>query len=303
MIKAAILAGTNPAIPRLVHLLNIHPDVELVAFACSADAGRRLDDKFPPMTGETDLRISSDLDLDDVDVLFLATEPGSARNYLRNIDIPSQLALIDMSGDFLVADDTHDFVYGIAETNRKSMVRGARHVAIPSPTAMAITLALLPAAKNLMLNAPITVSVATDDPKADIGSLLSHPIEKNITAQLTDVLNSIQSSFSAPISGTVFTGDMHSGTMAVVSTNIAVDIAEMRRIYKEYYDDHNFTFVVERQPDIADVRGTNKCLLHLDTNDNRLTITTVIDSEIKGNAGNAIHAMNLVFGLFERVGL
>lgn len=303
MIKAAILAGSNPAIPRLVHLLNIHPDVELVAFACPADAGRRLDDRFPPMTGETDLRISSDLDLQDIDVLFLATEPGVARNYLRNRDIPARLALIDMSGDFLIADDTHDFVYGVAETNRKLMVRGANHVAIPSATAMATVLALLPAAKNLMLNAPISVSVADDNPRADIGSLAAKAIDKNTTDQLSAVLASLQSSFAAPITGTVFSGDMHSGTMAVVSTNIAVDIDEMRRIYKDYYDDHNFTFVVDRRPDIADVRGTNKCLLHLDSRDGLLTVTAAIDSEIKGNAGNAIHAMNLVFGLFERVGL
>lgn len=303
MIKAAILAGNHPAIPRLVHLLNTHPDVELVALASASDAGRRLDDKFPAMTGETDLRITSDIDLNAIDAVFLATEPGAARAYLRNRDVPNNLAIIDMSGDYLTADDTHDFVYGVAELNRKPMVRGARHVSIPSATAMAVALALLPLAKNLMLGNPINVSVATDDPKADIGSFTSRPLDDDISRQLTSVFTALQSSFNAPVTGTVFTGDFHSGTVAVVATDLTISPEELRRIYDEYYDDHNFTYIIDRRPDIANVRGTNKCFLHLDSRDGRMTVTAALDSDLKGNAGNAIHAMNLLFGLLERVGL
>ena len=32
--------------------------------------------------------------------------------------------------------------------------------------------------------------------------------------------------------------------------------------YEEYYDDHSFVFIVDRQPNAADVENTNKFLIH-----------------------------------------
>ncbi|MBP2691893.1 MAG: N-acetyl-gamma-glutamyl-phosphate reductase, partial [Muribaculaceae bacterium] len=70
-----------------------------------------------------------------------------------------------------------------------------------------------------------------------------------------------------------------------------------------YFDDHNFTFIVDRQVDIKDVANTNKCLIHLEKIDGKLLITAAIDNLLKGASGNAVHCMNLLFGLHERVGL
>ncbi len=49
--------------------------------------------------------------------------------------------------------------------------------------------------------------------------------------------------------------------------------------------------------------NTNKCIIHLDKIDGRLLITAVIDNLLKGAAGNAVHTMNLLFGLSETTGL
>lgn len=84
-------------------------------------------------------------------------------------------------------------------------------------------------------------------------------------------------------------------------TPIALD--EIRGIYDEYYSDHSFTFVTDKNPDLKDVVNTNKCLLHLDKVDGKLLVTSVIDNLVKGASGQAVHNMNLLFGLQERVGL
>ncbi len=49
--------------------------------------------------------------------------------------------------------------------------------------------------------------------------------------------------------------------------------------------------------------NTNKCIIHLDKIDGKLLITAVIDNLLKGAAGNAVHSMNLLFGLQETTGL
>ena len=47
----------------------------------------------------------------------------------------------------------------------------------------------------------------------------------------------------------------------------------------------------------------NKCLLYLQKYDNKLLIISMIDNLLKGASGQAVHNMNLLFGLEETVGL
>ena len=77
----------------------------------------------------------------------------------------------------------------------------------------------------------------------------------------------------------------------------------LRDLYENYFDDHNFTFIVDYKPQASHVLGTNKCLLHLERTGQELQVTAAIDGRLKGRAGNAVHILNLLFGLHERVGL
>ena len=74
-------------------------------------------------------------------------------------------------------------------------------------------------------------------------------------------------------------------------------------MYQEYYDDHSFTHIVDKNLDLKQVVGTNKCLLHLEKHGDKLLITSIIDNLLKGASGQAVHNMNLLFGLEEKVGL
>ena len=47
----------------------------------------------------------------------------------------------------------------------------------------------------------------------------------------------------------------------------------------------------------------SKWLIHLEKHGNKLLITSVIDNLLKGASGQAVHNMNLLFGLAETVGL
>ncbi|MBQ5509151.1 MAG: N-acetyl-gamma-glutamyl-phosphate reductase, partial [Muribaculaceae bacterium] len=93
------------------------------------------------------------------------------------------------------------------------------------------------------------------------------------------------------------------GLVAHVEVAAQADIDSVKDLYNEYYEDHNFTFVVNHQVEDADVTNTNKCLLNITAHDDKLCITSVIDALLKGSAGNAVHVMNLLFGLHEKAGL
>lgn len=305
MIKAAILGDNDANISQLVQLLHDHPDVELMAYANKDMGGQRLDDIFPQLKGETELRATSELDIDDIDVVFIVGKPGLARRFVKSTALPDRLHIIDMTGDYIgsYADGDIEFVQGIAELNRKAMVRGAKHVAVPSAITQAVALGLLPLAKNLMLNSPVNLAVVYNDPNAEPETLTPRRLEQSVTDDIRRAITALQTSFDSPVNGIAFRGDIPTGLTAVITTNNAIDLSQLRQLYEDFYDDHSFTFIVDSVPDANDVRGTNKCFIYLNKEDDKLTVTTVLDTEIKGEAGNAVHAMNLLFGLLEKVGL
>ncbi len=98
-------------------------------------------------------------------------------------------------------------------------------------------------------------------------------------------------------------GSFTRGMLVTAYMDMPVSIDQLRNLYEDYYADHSFTYVIDRRPDLKDIVNTNKCLIHLEKIGNKLLVTTVMDNIIKGAAGQAVHNMNLIFGLHEKVGL
>lgn len=175
---------------------------------------------------------------------------------------------------------------------------------------------MLPLAKNLLLNSDIHVTAITGSTGAGVKpSPTSHyswrndnvsvykPFRHQHLAEIGQTLRSLQASFGSDINFIPVRGAFSRGIFAVMYMDTPVGLDEIRHLYDEYYSDHSFTFVVDKAPDLKDVVNTNKCLVHLDRIDGKLMITTVIDNLLKGASGQAVHNMNLLFGLQERVGL
>ena len=269
------------------------------------------------LVGETALYFTNETPLDAVDVIFLCTPHGESRKFLElhKDNIPDDLRIIDLSQDFRIADDTHDFIYGLPELNRKYIIRG-KHVANPGCFATAIQLALLPLARNLLLNSDIHVNAITGSTGAGVKpSATSHyswrndnvsiykPFTHQHLAEIYQTLHGMQASFNSKVNFIPVRGCFSRGIFATLYMDCPVELSEIKKLYNEYYDDHNFTFVSDRMPDLKDVVNTNKCLLYLTKEDGKLLIVSVIDNLLKGASGQAVHNMNLLFGLHERVGL
>ena len=201
-------------------------------------------------------------------------------------------------------------LFGISELNRKYMVHDCFRVSTAGAFAMAIELALIPLAKNLLLNSDIHVTAIAsanafnEAPATCAGNVCVKQAFKHPEAQeVVQVLKHLQLSFNSPIHFIPMLGSFARGLLAAVQVKCNVDLDVVRQLYEDYYDDHNFTFITDRQVQLQDVLNTNKCLLQLERIDDKLLITAVIDDVMKGAAGNAVHCMNLLFGLHERVGL
>ncbi len=317
MIKVGIIGGAGYTAGELIRLLLNHPDVELKWVHSTSNAGNPVSGVHQGLVGETALYFTNETPLDAVDVIFLCTPHGESRKFLElhKDNIPDDLRIIDLSQDFRIADDTHDFIYGLPELNRKYIIR-EKHVANPGCFATAIQLALLPLARNLLLNSDIHVNAITGSTGAGVKpSATSHyswrndnvsiykPFTHQHLAEIYQTLHGMQASFNSKVNFIPVRGCFSRGIFATLYMDCPVELSEIKKLYNEYYDDHNFTFVSDRMPDLKDVVNTNKCLLYLTKEDGKLLIVSVIDNLLKGASGQAVHNMNLLFGLHERVGL
>jgi len=229
--------------------------------------------------------------------------------------LPEKLKIIDLSMDFRIESPEHDFIYGLPELNRKRIIRCNR-VANPGCFATAIQLALLPLAKNLLLNNPVHIHAITGSTGAgQKPSATSHfswrndnisiykPFTHQHLAEIKQSLRQLQNSFDTDLNFIPVRGNFSRGIFATLYTDCPVELNEIKRIYEEYYDDHSFVFITDKNPDLKQVVNTNKCLLYLEKFGNKLLITSLIDNLLKGASGQAVHNMNLLFGLEETVGL
>lgn len=300
MIKAGIIGGSNPMAGELIRLLVNHPDVEIMWVDSARYTGRLVSDVHHGLLGETSLRISPSGNnrLDEIDVLFIFRHRGQTVEWLEQHPVPEGLRIVDLSVDMRDRDnaDAYEFVYGLPELNRKSLVRGALRAIVPHPAAMLAELALLPMAKAGRLGSPISVAISP-------ASLGEQPDDTQDVAQEARLaLGELQTDVPE-IAITVEPSEDDRVMTALVTFDSNDDIGDLLRDYEECYDDHSFTFVVGNDLSAKEVAGTNKCLMRIEKRDGRIEISATMDALLKGAAGTGVHIMNLLFGLAERVGL
>ena len=315
MIKVGIIGGAGYTAGELIRLLINHPDVEIIFVNSSSNAGNKLTHVHEGLYGETDMAFTSELPLDSIDLLFFCTAHGDTKKFLESNSITEDLKIIDLSQDFRIAYPSNEFVYGLPELNRRAICK-SKYVANPGCFATGIQLALLPLAKNLLLNNSIHVNAITGSTGAGVKpSSTSHfswrnnnisiykPFEHQHLGEICQSLAQLQNSFSASINFIPVRGDFARGIFTTAYMDCKVELDEIRKLYDEYYDDHSFTFVIDENPDLKQVINTNKCLIYLQKIEGKLLIISVIDNLLKGASGQAVHNMNLLFNLEETVGL
>jgi N-acetyl-gamma-glutamyl-phosphate reductase len=74
-------------------------------------------------------------------------------------------------------------------------------------------------------------------------------------------------------------------------------------IYQNFYSTAAFTQVSKNNIDLKQVVNTNKCLIHIEQQGDKIAIHAVLDNLLKGAVGQAVQNMNLIFGLEETTGL
>lgn len=315
MIKVGIIGGAGYTAGELIRILLNHPDAELTFVNSSSNAGNRLSSVHEGLIGETDMLFTDQLPLDTIDVLFFCTAHGDTKKFMEANTLPEGLKVIDLSMDYRLESEDNKFIYGLPELNRRAICK-SQYVANPGCFATAIQLALLPLAKNLMLNDDVYVNAITGSTGAGVKpGATSHfswrndniSVYKPFTHQhLPEIIQSVkhlQNSFDSKINFIPYRGCFARGIFATVIVRNTNGIEELEKLYREYYEDDSFVHIVSEPIDLKQVVNTNKCLIHLEKHEDQLMVVSCIDNLLKGASGTAVHNMNLLFNLEETTGL
>ena len=314
-IRTGIIGGAGYTAGELLRLLLNHPDVEITFVNSNSNAGNKLYEVHGGLFGETEMSFTDQLPFESVDLLYLCMAHGDSRKFMESHTLPEHVKIIDLGNDFRLKEEGNDFLYGLPELNRRAICK-AKYIANPGCFATCLQLAMLPLAKHLMLNSDLHVNAITGSTGAGVKpSSTTHfswrvdnmsvykAFNHQHLAEIAQSYRQLQNSFNSEINFLPLRGNFARGIFATTYLECKVDLEEIKLLYKEYYNDHPFVHIMDKNPDMKQVVNTNKCIIHLEKHGNKLLVISMIDNLLKGASGQAVQNMNLMFNLEETVGL
>ena len=314
MLSVGILGAAGYTGGELIRVLLNHPQVKIVFANSESNAGNLVSDVHEGLIGETDLKFTSEMPFDKVDVVFFCFGHGKSEQFLKEHTIPANVKIIDLAQDFRIKGD-HDYIYGLPETH-KTAIEACQHLANPGCFATCIQLAMLPALKNKLIEGDIHVSGVTGSTGAgQKPGATTHfswrtdniSLYKTFTHQhLLEINQTIQELYPGYQGRLLFIPQRGCFARGIFVTAVAkcnFPIEEVQRLYADYYRDAAFTHFVTTSPDMKQVVNTNKALVYVEKYEDQLLMVSTIDNLLKGAVGQAVQNMNLMFGIEETAGL
>ena len=316
-VNIGIVGGAGYTGGELLRVLLRHPNAHISFVHSTSSAGELVSKVHADLVGDTSLKFTNTLD-QNIDVLFLCVGHGDASKFLTANEIKASIKIIDLSQDFrLVASATigdRNFVYGLPELQRDA-IKSATNIANPGCFATAIQLGILPLASKGLLKEVYTTGITGSTGAGQGLSNTSHfswranniqaykTLQHQHLNEIVQSLAQLQGNQNAEVNFVPWRGDFTRGIFVTSVVSADLSLEALYDLYNAYYEGHAFTHVSKNNIDLKQVVNTNKCIIHIEKQGNKIAIHSVIDNLLKGAVGQAVQNMNLIFGIDEGAGL
>lgn len=339
MKRAAVVGAAGYAGVEAVRILLGHPDFELTCITSSSDAGTPIAELYPALDGACDLVFedhSAQTVAAKADIAFLAV-PHTASLAMTPELVKAGVQVIDLSADYRLADAAvyeHWYgakhtspdllaqaIYALPELAREQLKAGTPVVACPGCYPTASALASVPVIEaGLAADAPICIaalsgvsgagrkaSAKTHFCNAD-ESVGLYGLPHRHTPEIAQTL-SRAAQHNVEVVFTPHLVPMVRGLLATVYIPLTQETStpEIHALYEKRYEGEPFVKVrpAGQMPQTAWVEGTNRAHVGVEVapGNKMLIASCAIDNLVKGAAGQAVQAANLVCGFEETAGL
>jgi len=337
VLRAAIVGGSGYVGGELLRLLLGHPHVDVGQITSASQAGRYVHTAHPNLRGQTDLQFVHPDALEACDVLFLAMPHGRAASDIEQYAAKSAY-IIDSSADFRLDDaeayarwygEAHPqpgwltrFIYGLPERHRDALA-SAHYASGVGCNATVCNLALAPLADAGLLERVVAdVKVGSSEGGARPNDGSHHPERSGAVRSFKPTGHRHQAEIRQLL-GDGF--DLHMSVTAIELIRGALVTAhcfvnepltdkDLWKLYRKAYKHEPFVRLVKqktgifRYPEPKLLAGTNFCDIGFEVDERedgarRVVLIAAIDNLMKGAAGSAVQAMNVMLGLDETAGL
>ncbi|MDK2857387.1 MAG: N-acetyl-gamma-glutamyl-phosphate reductase [Verrucomicrobiota bacterium] len=327
----------------IIELLLNHPGFQISCLVAAQETGMKLSELYPHLTGfcdETVLTPDDPKAQEPYDAVFFSTPDGVGMQTAA-AELSRGAHVVDYSGDFRFATPEKYSAYAsfIGKNPKHAAVELLRQTVYglselhpfgpeqklagnPGCFAVSCILGLAPAAANRLIrpksvicDCKTGVSGAGKKPaptfhyparyeqinayklaghqhlveiEQELSALADETVQVTMTTQVLPLCRGILSCLYADLKKPMTNG-------------------QLMDAYKEFYDGKPFVRIFDNKANIgtAQVNGTNFCnlIVDIDERNNRLRVISHIDNLMKGQAGNALQNMNLMFGFDPTLGL
>ena len=316
-VNIGIVGGAGYTGGELLRVLLRHPNAHISFVHSTSSAGELVSKVHADLVGDTQLKFTNTLD-QNIDVLFLCVGHGDANKFLTANEIKASIKIIDLSQDFRLAASAtigdRNFVYGLPELQREA-IKSANNIANPGCFATAIQLGLLPLAAKGLLKEVYTTGITGSTGAGQGLSNTSHfswranniqaykTLQHQHLNEIVQSLAQLQGNQNAEVNFVPWRGDFTRGIFVTSIISSDLSLEALYDLYNAFYEGHAFTHVSKNNIDLKQVVNTNKCLIHMEKQGNKIAIHSVVDNLLKGAVGQAVQNMNLIFGIEESAGL
>lgn len=297
MIKVGIIGADSLQAGELLRILVNHPEVDIISLYAPSMAGRDISCCHHGFIGERTLVFTDKINPTKLDAVFITDDSDMGRQLVDRLKDWPDLRVINLSPSRFEYWENSDMEYGLSEINRKPLVRGAKTAIIPTAAAAVSLIALYPLAASLLISSDIDIEVT-------LPSSLTAPNADQIKKEITRQLKKYQNSFDDEIEIRFKKGKSARGLRIKISLKSPLSALEVDKVFETVYDDHNFTFMTMEDVSEKEVEGTQKCVISFcKPGAGLIEINAVADAFMRGGSGDAVHMLNLLFALHEKVGL
>ncbi len=338
--RIAIAGASGYAGAELVRLAAAHPYFEIAAVTSEKSAGQSVASVFPSLTGvvpHTFEALAPEALAERADALFLALPHTKSQEPVA-LCMKAGKLVVDLSADYRLRNVAayeqwyqtphahpallQEAVYGLPELHRSAIAK-AKLVASPGcyPTAAILQLAPLFAKglvqlDSIVIDAKSGISGAGRSPALPYHFPEAHeslePYKIGKHRHIPEIEQELSGVMGTPAAVTIaFTPHLVPMNRGILSTaycklKTEIKLPELRALYREFYKGERFIRLYEDiVPNPRYIKGSNFCDIGVYADQRAGWVVTVaaVDNLVKGAAGQAIQAMNLMMGIPEETGL
>ncbi len=331
--KVSIVGASGYGGGELLRLLLDHPNLKVHQATSERNAGKPVTRVHPNLRKRTSLNFCSINDLEKVDLLFMSLPHTQSMQKFGQL---SGLAdrIVDLSADFRLKDPAvyvkwygiehahpnllSEFVYGNVELHRDEM-KNAHYIGGAGCNATATILPLWPLFKLGMVDTSLPIVAEAKCGSSEGGNVVSeashHPERSGCVRSYKPTghrhIAEMEQELGHPIHFSATSIEMVRGILVTAHLFLKPGTTEKEiwKAYRQVYGKEPFIRIVKenqgiyRLPEPKIVAGTNYCDIGFELGGTRLVVISAIDNLMKGAAGQAVHAMNVMCGFEETAGL